>query len=145
MEKRKRAWFRVLLGAGVSLGLLLLFESAFSYRGVVGHLVTDYIKSQAGRIASAVESRVSGPAFPSAEELSRALKQGRQAQSDLVAWIRVVDQQGDVLGRSDRAPVDPLPRQIADAIVAGRARDWAEEREDAGTLFWSPPSRREMI
>ena len=107
MEKRNKAWFRVLLGVGVALGLLLLVESIFSYRDVVGHLVTDHIKSQAGSIASAAESRIGGPDFPGTEELSRALEQARQAQPDLVAWIRVVDQQGDVLGRSERAPVDP--------------------------------------
>lgn len=132
MEKRSKAWFRILLGIGLVLGLLLLFEAIFTYRNIVGQLVIDHIKSQAGSIASAIESRVSGPDFPSAEELSLALEQERQDQPDLVAWIRVIDQQGNTLGRSDRAPLDPLPQNIANAIVAGRARDWVEQREDSG-------------
>jgi serine phosphatase RsbU (regulator of sigma subunit) len=146
MEKRKKAWFSVLLGLGVALGLLLLFEAIFSYRDVVGRLVTDHIKNQAGNIASAVESRISGPAFPSAEDLSRALEQARRAQPDLIAWMRVLDQQGNVLGRSERAPADPLPQQIADAIVAGRARDWAEQKGGAGNdiLVTAMPFRVRM-
>jgi hypothetical protein len=146
MEKWNKAWFRILLGVGLVFGLLLLFEAIFSYRSVVGHLVTDHVKSQAGSIASAVESQVSGPDFPSAEELSRAIEQARQDQPSLVAWIRVIDQQGNVLARSDRAPVEPLPQNIANTIVAHRARDWAERKEDSGksVLVTSLPFRVRM-
>ena len=71
MQKSRSTWLRMFMGTGVALGLLLLFEAIFSYRDVVGNLVIDHIKSQAGLVASSVERQISGPDFPSAKELSR--------------------------------------------------------------------------
>ncbi len=146
MPKRRAGWFRAILGIGVSLGILLLSEAIFSYRDVVGHLVTDHIKSQAGRIASAVESQISGPDFPNAEELSLVLEQTRLSQPDLIAWMRVIDQQGKVLARSLHASEDLLSQKIVKAIVAERVRDWAEQKgnSDEAILVTTLPFRVRM-
>ncbi len=135
-----------MLGIGVALGILLLSEAIFSYRDVVGHLVTDHIKSQAGRVASAVESQISGPDFPNAEQLSALLEQTRLNQPDLIAWMRVIDHQGNILARSLHANEDPLSQKIVNAIVAERARDWAEQKGESreAILITSLPFRVRM-
>lgn len=115
-------WFRVAVGAGFALGLLLLADTIYTFRFVVRHLVFDHLATEAGQFVSHLEteSRAASPEDgPGLAALLDGFAGGRPAE---VAWIRVADQRGRILAASAGAPPGQLRRPVLEDMLGGRSQ-----------------------
>jgi serine phosphatase RsbU (regulator of sigma subunit) len=127
VNRIRHRWFKPALGLGLALGILLLAEAIASYYEVVRLLVVDHMRSEAGRYISILETRAAGPAMTDPEDLTRLLEQMRAEWPAAIAWIRIADQQGAVISRSESAPGEPLALQTVEALLRDREHDRAEQ------------------
>jgi serine phosphatase RsbU (regulator of sigma subunit) len=125
--RRRFKWFYGALAAGVGLSVLLLVEEIRMYRYVSGHLIPDHLNRLAGLRVSWLESRVREQRVSERGQLGGFLEELRRNHPD-VAWVRVFDQQGVLLGASTGAPTGPLPADAVRPLVEVRAQSVTQRR-----------------
>lgn len=128
---RKFKWFSVALAAGFLLGVALLVESILTYRYVTRHLVREHLSWQAGQHLSVLENRSRRENIETKERLRDLLGEICQERAGQIAWVRILDDQGEVVAQSG-SPYGPgLPLATIVALSEGRAHEVAEIR-------WTP-------
>jgi serine phosphatase RsbU (regulator of sigma subunit) len=128
MGRQSGRWFRVAVAAGFALGVLLLITTIYTFRYVVRHLIFDHLSSDAGQIVSQLENaaRTETPADGAA--LVRMLDAVARQRTDEVAWIRIADQGGRILGAVAGISGETLPPAVVESLLVRRAPSVVEAR-----------------
>ncbi len=107
MRRPKYLWFKVSIGTGLVLGLLLLLQTVFTYRYVKSSLVRQEAAREAdrrllsiGRAARLTGTRESATLAPVLHELVHEAPQQ-------VAWIRILNARGEVVAESEKVEGAP--------------------------------------
>jgi sigma-B regulation protein RsbU (phosphoserine phosphatase) len=124
-------WFKAVLATGFILGVFLLVETIRDYRYVAGHLVFDHLVGEAALHVSFAE-RLAWEKNPQGrEQLRDLLDHVRQESSDQVAWIRVANQQGEVLAQSGDASENSIEARTLDLLLENHTQSVSETRSDS--------------
>jgi sigma-B regulation protein RsbU (phosphoserine phosphatase) len=128
MKKHSVFWFKLAVAMGFGLGIVLLVESIATYHNVTSHLVIDHLNAEAGRYTSLSESyaQARNPLGPS--ELKAILDEIRSEHSDQIAWLRVANQEGEIICQSGEALEERLAEETIQAILGKRQQSVAEVR-----------------
>jgi sigma-B regulation protein RsbU (phosphoserine phosphatase) len=129
MKKHSALWFKVAVALGLVLGIVLLVESVATYHNVTSHLAIDHLNSEAGRYVSLLETRVQEQNPPGPEELQAILDELQRENSGQIAWIRVANQEGEILARSGKAADEGLDDETIQSILDKRQQSVAAVRE----------------
>jgi hypothetical protein len=102
--KPKYLWFRMSIAVGLTLGLLLLIQTVATYRYVARSLVRQEAQREAERRVLSIgrAARLSG-AHDSAATLSPVLHELVHEAPAQIAWIRVLNLDGNVIAESEKA------------------------------------------
>ncbi len=100
MRGQRGVWLKAAMVAGLLLGILLVIESVVTYRSVTGQLVPDHLNRQAGRYVSALESEARQQRPETRADLQALVDGFRRQESEAIAWIRITDQEGQLLASS---------------------------------------------
>jgi hypothetical protein len=104
-------WPRLLLAAGLLLGLLLLVHSIVTYSHVTGIMVTAELRRDALRQALSLEREGRQAGVRNAADMKQILDEHRLDLPERYAWIRIFDTTGRVLAQSGNAVGTPLAPQ----------------------------------
>ncbi len=136
MYPRRFNWIWVVLAVGAALGVVLLAESIATYRYVAGHLVPDHLVGEAGDYASLIENHARQENVASYAALDELLEDVRAAHSGHIAWVRVADQQGEILASAGAKDAERIPQTVVETILDLRSQSVAETRSTpAGEVF----------
>ncbi len=122
MRPRRPKGLELVLAAGFVLGLLLLVEAILTYRYIVTNLVVDHLTAEAGRIVSGLEQEARGESAAGPNGLRQLLEREVSARGGLLVWIRVADQDGEVVAVAGGAPAGPMDPETLEAILDRRAQ-----------------------
>ena len=116
----RNVWFKLVVGFGVALGVLLLVQSLVMYFRVSKDLVTAELEREARfRVTSLTrEFRRLGVQTP--ETLNQTIDEMRQEEPSKIAWIRVVDSSGRTIVQSGTPAGPPFhSQQVRRASIQG--------------------------
>ena len=133
VKQYKPRWFQLAATAGVALAVLLLIETTLTYRYTTARIGRDQGLLQAAEDASSLEHWLRRERVDTADRLQQVLAQMADDRSDEIAWMTVIDANGQVRASSGRfagtRPV-PAPERIHAALE--RAERSAEIQETSG-------------
>lgn len=120
-EKKKPGlgyfWLKLLLTAGVLLGLLLLAQSVVTYYHVTRILVTAELRREAQQQVISIEREGRRLGIRDPAELSPLLDEIRQETPGKIAWVRVTDMTGQILVQSGNGVGAPMaPERLRQAF-----------------------------
>ncbi len=132
--KTKLLWFRLSIGFGVLLGLLLLAQPLATYHYVSRNLVRQEAGREAGRRMQAVSRVTRQAGNEDSAKLGPALTELVKEDPDQIAWIRILNMEGKVLAATDGATAAPTYKtgEIS-KLMANRDRVPAEVSTKSGT------------
>lgn len=131
MRRYRFKWFSVAAVAGFLLGAALLVESIVNYRYVTRHLVREHLSWQAGQHLSLLENRARRLNIETSERLRDLIVEICEERAGQIAWLRIVDAQGEILAQSGRPYGHGVALEAIAALSEGRAHSMAEIR-------WTP-------
>ena len=135
MIKRRINWIKAASIVGFLLGILLLFEGIVTYLEV-RHLVLDHLEAEAGNFISSTETLAWQENPANSEELSRLLTQRVDTAPGEVAWIKIADQQGALIARSQGTTNQGLAEQTLESLLVDRRRTVTRtERSEQGDVL----------
>ncbi len=133
----RHLWFKLALGIGSLLGLLLLAQSVYTYYQVSRSMVTAELRREAQRQADLLARDVFQLATQDAARLQPVLDELRKDAPNKIAWIRAIDFDGETVAASGLpasapakvearapapgegvAPPDIRPSERGDVLVA---------------------------
>lgn len=128
MGRQSGRWFRIAVAAGFALGVLLLVTTIYTFRYVVRHLIFDHLSSDAAQFVAQLEhaARTENPADGAA--LARMLDAVARQRTDEIAWIRIADQGGRILGAPAGSSEETLPPAVVESLLIRRAPTVVEAR-----------------
>ena len=133
VKKYKPRWFQLAATAGVALAVLLFIETTLTYRYTTSRIGRDQGFLQATEDASSLEHWLRRERVDTADRLQQVLAQMADDRSDEIAWMTVIDANGQVRASSGRftgtRPV-PAPERIRAALE--RAERSTEVHETSG-------------
>jgi len=132
MRRYRFKWFSVAAAAGFLLGAALLVESIVNYRYVTRHLVREHLSWQAGQHLSLLESRARRLNIETKEGLRDLIEEICEERAGRIAWLRVVDAQGEILAQSGSAYGRGVARETIAALLEERAHSVPEIRSTPG-------------
>src|SRR5277367_820278 len=105
MKPRASGWFKAAVAGGAVLAVLLLVETIFTYRYATTRFARDQGLLQAVEEVSSLEHQLRRERVDTADGLERILGEIREDRDDEIAWISIVDANGQVQASS--GSVDP--------------------------------------
>lgn len=121
MTKIKINWTKAASLLGLLLGILLLVEGIATYLEV-RHLVFDHLETEAGNFISKLEMTAWREDPASSVDFSSFLNRAVETAAGEVAWIRVSDQQGTILARSQASSDERLAEGTLRNLLKDRMR-----------------------
>ncbi|MBY0507315.1 MAG: hypothetical protein K2X03_25600, partial [Bryobacteraceae bacterium] len=128
MRRYRFKWFSAAVAAGFLLGVALLVESIFTYRYVTRHLVREHLSWQAGQHLSLLENRARRLNIETKERLRDLIEEICEERAGQIAWLRIVDAQGEILAQSGSVYGPAVALEAVAALSEGRAHSTAEIR-----------------
>lgn len=128
MRRYRFKWFSAAVAAGFLLGVALLVESIFTYRYVTRHLVREHLSWQAGQHLSLLENRARRLNIETKERLRDLIEEICEERAGQIAWLRIVDAQGEILAQSGSVYGPAVALEAVAALSEGRADSTAEIR-----------------
>jgi serine phosphatase RsbU (regulator of sigma subunit) len=123
-------WFKLLLIVGSLLGLLLVVQSIRNYRFVSQRLVREQLRRDAVRQVTFVERHARQAAIRDPADLGKLLEEVRGEAEQQIAWIRLIDRNGEVLAESGDAVGPP--------VLPGDLRLRRDSGEDGSEMRQTP-------
>lgn len=120
-------WIRLALLLGMGLGLLLLVQSLMTYRYVARRLVLEQLERDSARQVVFLERHARQMGVRDAAQLADVIEDMRTEGARRIAWIRILDQRGQVLVQSGQ-PVGAPFRPEAVRTLFEERREVAELR-----------------
>ena len=110
---QRLGWFKVAVGVGTALGVLLLVQSVITYYQVSEDLVTAELQREARWRVTELEREVLRLGIQDPGELSQVVGEIRQEEPKKIAWIRVIDMAAQTVVQSGN-PIGPpfKPEQL---------------------------------
>ena len=134
--KTKLLWFRISIGFGVLLGLLLLAQTVATYHYVSRNLVRQEAGRDAVRHIQAITRAARQAGNEESAKLGPILNEIVKEDADQLAWIRIVGNDGKVIASSDDAQGAPAYKAgDIGKLMANRERIPAEVSGKAGTVI----------
>lgn len=109
MKHQTSLWFKAAAVAGASLAVLLIVETVFTYRYSAARSARDEGLLQAVGEVSSFEHRLRREHIDTADGLRRVLDQIREDRNDEIAWISVLDADGQVQALSGSVVPHSIP------------------------------------
>jgi len=128
MKKHSVLWFKLAVAMGFVLGIVLLVESIATYHNVTSHLAIDHLNSEAGRYVSLLETHAQERKPSGPVELQAVLDEIRREHLGQIAWLRVANQEGEILAQSGEATEERLDDETIQAILGKRQQSVANVR-----------------
>ncbi len=128
MRRYRFKWFSAAAAAGFMLGAALLVESIVTYRYVTRHLVREHLSWQAGQHLSLLENRARRLNIETKERLRDLIEEICEERAGQIAWLRIVDAQGEILAQSGSVYGPAVALEAIAALSEGRAHSKAEVR-----------------
>lgn len=116
MKPQRFLWFQLAALAGAGLAVLLVFETLLTYRYSATRLARAEGLVQAVEEVSALEHQLSREQVDTRNGLEQILRQVVDDRSEQIAWVSVIDANGQVQVSS--GPITPAPVFAADRIHA---------------------------
>lgn len=134
--KTKLLWFRISIGFGVLLGLLLLAQTVATYHYVSRNLVRQEAGRDAGRRMQAITRAARQAGSEESSKLGPILNELVKEDAEQLAWIRIIGNDGKVVASSDGAKGAPVYKAgDIGKLMANRERIPAEVSGKAGTVI----------
>ena len=134
--KTKLLWFRISIGFGVLLGILLLAQTVATYHYVSRNLVRQEAGRDAVRHIQAITRAARQAGNEESAKLGPILNEIVKEDADQLAWIRIVGNDGKVIASSDDAQGAPAYKAgDIGKLMANRERIPAEVSGKAGTVI----------
>ena len=121
MKQHKSRWFQLAAAGGAALAILLLVETILTYRYSTTRIARDQGLLQAAADASSLEHHLRRERVDTADRLQQVLAQIADDQSEEIAWMTVMDANGQVRASSGRF-TGPRPVSAPDRIHAALER-----------------------
>jgi hypothetical protein len=142
MNTRRINWIKGAAILGLLLGVFLLIEGIVTYLEV-RHLVLDHLQAEAGSFISELETAAWQKNPESSEALSLLLNREVEAAAGEVAWVKIADQQGSILARSQSSSDEKLTEVAIESLLVDRKRTVTrtEQSEKGDVLVATVPFR----
>jgi hypothetical protein len=136
MNRQTSQWFKAAAASGMILAVLLIVETLFTYHYSATRFSRDQGLLQAVEEVSALEHQLRREQVGTENDLRRALAQIREDRGDEIAWVSVLDANGEVqassgsVGRRSTTP----PDRIHALLERGESYSAIEETEQGKVL-----------
>ena len=130
LQKYSRAGLVVALVAGVTLAMLLCVQCVRTYLYVDRVLVPQEVEREAERQGGAVATAARTASATDPRALSPLLERAMEEAADRIIWIRLVNQDGQILSQAGPA--------LGDVKVPQRWFEAMEKRESLGRVVQTP-------
>lgn len=120
------------------LALVSVGVAVVTYRFVAGHLAVDHLNREAGRYAAILEYRAQDEGIETPEQLAALLSDVRRESTSEVAWLRVLDREGNAIARYGDSP-------LRETFDAQSIRDVLEMRRRNVVTEISTPGGQVMV
>ena len=146
MKRQKFRWFQLAAVAGAGLAVLLVVETFLSYRYSTTRLALAEAAVQAVEEVSALEHRLSREHVDTVTELEPLLGQIVSDRSEEVAWMSVMDANGQLQASSSPTKVNPVfsPDQIHAVMERGENISISQETAQGPILVALLPFKRQL-
>lgn len=165
LVKARYRWFKLSLGAGALLAILLLFNSVVDYVFISHRIVVEQLRHEMSKQVRALDRQLRNSPGPDSSRLATVIEELRKEHK--IAWIHVRDRQGQLLthsgleltpsfteqqihaGLANHEPITTVRVTEAGPMVVEAFRsplgliEMAMSVENANTVFW--PLRRNLI
>lgn len=133
--KTKLLWFRLSIGFGFLLGLLLLGQTLATYHYVSRRLVREEAGREAARRMQAITRAIRQAGNQESTKLSPTLIELVKENPDQLAWIRILNIDGKSIAETDPTSIEPTykPDELS-KLLAKRDRIPAEVSTKSGTV-----------
>jgi serine phosphatase RsbU (regulator of sigma subunit) len=149
--KPKYLWFKISIGFGMLLGVLLLVQSVLTYWYVTSNLVRQEAVREADRRTQSINRAARLTGTRESADLAPILQELVHEAPQQIAWIRILNAEGTVLAQTEKATAAPSysPEALA-KIFPDRERRPAERSTQTGKVVLvlnplrvgPPPGRR---
>lgn len=133
--KTKLLWFRLSIGFGVLLGLLLLGQTLATYHYVSRRLVREEAGREAARRMQAITRAIRQAGNEESTKLAPLLKELVKENPDQLAWLRILTIDGKSIAETDPTSIEPTykPGEL-NTLLANRERIPAEVSTKSGAV-----------
>lgn len=132
MKKHRRYfWFKLLLALGIVLALTLLANSVLQYYYVSKKIVLNHLEHEARTQVAALEQQARRTPIQSTSEISQWIENVPNKDEHKIAWIRVVDPNGETISQTGILGGAPLTGEEIWSRLAKR-ESVSEVRETPG-------------
>ena len=138
MQHYKPRWFQLAATVGAALAVLLLIETTLTYRYTSTRIARDQGYLQATEDASSLEHWLRREQIGTADRLQHVLAQMADDRSDEVAWMTVIDGNGQVsasAGRFAGIRPNPEPQRIQAALQRAERSGYVHETSGGPILI----------
>lgn len=141
MRRTKAIWLKLAIAVGFALAGLLLVQSFLTHRYVIDTLLMDHLAGVAGDYVSAIERAARDRIVTESSRLRDLLDAIQSEESEKIAWVRIIEQDGTVLAATDQAPSSAFPKDRIEQILAFESPSIAELFRDERVLVVTAPFR----
>lgn len=123
MKTRRFVWIKSILVAGLLLAAFLLLESIVFYRYVSSHFLLDHLTLEASSKISLLEVTAEEDDLKNKEQLTELVNRFHNEHSEKIAWLRIANQAGDIIARSQGTSDVPLDENITLTLLEKRKQN----------------------
>ena len=115
--KYSQVWVNVAIGSGILLGLVLLIQTITTYFFVYGRIIREEASQEVGRKETAIVRTAVSERVTDIHRLTSVISELRRDSPKQVAWIRILDMDGNVVAQTGNSLVKPPTRDQLHRIL----------------------------